>query len=121
MYQTKKQSTKPKAARPLHVKRGDTVIVISGKDKGKIATVKRVLTHNAKIVVEGVNMVKKSVKPNRQAGIEGGFSVFEAPLPACKVMLYSHHAKRPTRIAFSIDEKTGEKVRICKHTKQPIT
>jgi large subunit ribosomal protein L24 len=115
---TKKQS-KP-AVKPVHVKRGDTVIVISGKDKGKKGTVKRVLTHNAKLVVEGVNKVKKAVKPNPAYGVEGGFVEFEAPIPSCKVMLYSHHASKPTRIAYQLDEKTGQKVRICKHTKQPI-
>jgi large subunit ribosomal protein L24 len=112
---------KPKnAVKSLHVKRGDTVMIIAGKDKGKTGVVKRVLTHNAKIVVEGINKVKKAVKANPAYGIAGGFTEFEAPMPSSKVMLYSHHASKPTRIAYQVDEKTGEKVRICKHTKQAI-
>jgi large subunit ribosomal protein L24 len=117
MTQTKKQT---KAVKPLHIKRGDTVVVISGKDKGKTGVVKRVLTHNSKVVVEGINKVKKSVKANPAYGVQGGFVEFEAPLPTCKVMLFSHHANKPTRIAYQVDAATGQKIRICKHTKQPL-
>lgn len=115
-----KTNAKLKMARPVHVKRGDMVMVIAGKDKGKTGVVKRVLTHNAKLVVEGINKVKKAVKANPAYGVQGGFIEFEAPMPSSKVMLFSHHAKKPTRISYTIDEKTGQKTRICKHTKQPL-
>jgi large subunit ribosomal protein L24 len=108
-----KQSTK------LHVKRGDTVLVLSGKDKGKTGTVTRVFPERGKILVDGVNIIKKHTKPNPAAGIQGGIVQIEAPLPSAKVMLYSPAAQKPTRIMKNViegEKGTKKRVRVCRHT-----
>ncbi len=82
----------------FHVKRGDTVMVISGKDKGKTGIVKQVFTDKGKVLVEGVNMVKKAVRPNPMLGQRGGIIEMEAPLYVSKVMVYDLKTSQPTRI-----------------------
>lgn len=106
----------------LHVKKGDTVMVISGKDKGKTGTVKKVLTDKNKVVVDGLNIVKKAVKAQPQFGIRGGIVEKEAPLHASKVMLYSLKANKPTRIKMETIEVGGKtkRVRVCKHTNEHL-
>jgi len=94
---TKKTALKS-VPKKLHVKRGDTVMVISGKDKGKTGTVKRVFNDRGKVLVEGLNIMKKAVKPNPMAGQKGGLVEMEAPIPASKVMVYDVKAGKPTRI-----------------------
>ena len=69
----------------LHVKKGDTVVVLSGKDKGKQGKVIEALPKKDKVVVEGVNKVKRHTKPNQKAP-QGGIITKEAPMHACKVM-----------------------------------
>ena len=69
----------------LHVKTGDTVVILSGKDKGKQGKVLEVSPKEQKVIVEGLNIVTKHVKP-RQMGQQGGIVKCEAPLYACKVM-----------------------------------
>ena len=65
----------------LHVKKGDTVLVLSGKDKGKQGKIVEALPKKAKVVVEGVNVVKKHAKPNPMRGIQGG--IVEKRMPPC--------------------------------------
>ena len=96
----------------LHVKTGDKVIVVAGKDKGKIGNVKKVVTSENKIVVEGVNIVTKAMKPNPMAGVQGGLVKLEAPMDSSKVMLYCPSCEKPTRIKH--DMNSDKKVRICK-------
>jgi large subunit ribosomal protein L24 len=96
-----------------HVKRGDMVMVIAGKDKGKVGTVKRVLRSRGKVLVEGINIVKKAVRPNPQLGQEGGLIEMEAPLYVCKVMLYDVKNSQPSR-AKSIDVEGKGKIRVSK-------
>ena len=100
----------------LHVKTGDTVVVISGKDKGKEGKIQKALHAKGKIVVEGVAMVKKHQKPRGQ-GMPGGIIEKEAAIPACKVMLVCPNCKKATRIAHKFVEADGQKpqkVRTCK-------
>ena len=96
----------------LHVKTGDRVVVIMGKDKGKIANVKKALPQDNKIVVEGVNIITKAQKPNPMAGVQGGLVKYEAPLYSSKVMLYCTKCEKATRI--KVEMVDGKKVRVCK-------
>lgn len=96
----------------MHVKKGDTVMVISGKDKGKKGEVLKVIPDKNKVVVKDVNVVTKSVKPNMK-NKEGGIVHQEAPIQASNVMLYCKKCNSVTRIAHKILED-GSKVRVCK-------
>jgi len=96
----------------LHVRKGDMVIVVRGKDKGKRGKVLRAMPRQGRVVVEGVNMVKKHMRPTRQM-MQGGIIEKEAPLHASKVMLYCTRCNRATRVAKKILEG-GNKVRICR-------
>lgn len=96
----------------LHVRTGDKVKVISGKDKGETGKVLEVSPKEGKIIIEGLNIATKHVKP-RQAGQEGGILKVEAPLYASKVMLVCPKCKKTTRSARSFD-KDGKKKRLCK-------
>ena len=96
----------------VHVKTGDTVIVISGKDKGKKGQVLAVSPKEGKVIVEKVNMVSKHVKP-RKMGEAGGIIKAESALYADKVQLICPKCGRPTRVGHMVDEK-GKKVRVCK-------
>ena len=102
------------SASKLQVKTGDTVVVISGVDKGKSGKIKQAMPKEGKIIVEGVAMVKKHQKPRGQ-GMQGGIIEQEAAIPACKVMLVCPKCKKPTRVGHTMT--TGEKarkVRTCK-------
>ena len=95
----------------LHVKKGDTVLVLSGKDKGKQGKIIQALPKKSKVVVEGVNKVKRHTKPNQKAP-QGGILVKEAPMHASKVMLVCPACSKATRIAKK--EVNGKMVRACK-------
>ena len=96
----------------IHVKKNDQVLVISGKDKGKTGKVVEVSPKEGKVIVEGINIVTKHVKPRKQ-GEAGGLIKAEAPLYASKVMLYCNKCKKATRISHK--ETDSGKVRVCKH------
>ena len=98
-----------KNKKSLHVKNGDRVVVISGKDKGNV---KKVVPSENKVVVEGANMVTKAQKPQPMAGIQGGLIKLEAPLDASKVMIVCPACEKPTRIKHDVVD--GKKVRVCK-------
>ena len=100
-------------ANKLHVKKNDTVVVISGDDKGKKGKVLTVSPEERKVIVEGINIVTKHAKPRRQ-GEAGGIVKAEAALYACKVQLVCPKCDKGTRVGHKIDED-GNKVRICKH------
>ena len=93
------------------LKSDDEVIVIAGKDKGKRGTV-RSLLDNGRVVVSGVNMVKKHTKPNPQAGIAGGIVEQEAPIQASNVALFNSESGKGGRVGYRMDD--GKKVRIFK-------
>jgi large subunit ribosomal protein L24 len=84
------------------IKKGDTVAVISGKDKGKTGTVVRVITEEEKVVVQGVNMVWKHQKPTQRAP-EGKRFQKEAPLHASKVMPVDPQSGKPTRVRMKTE------------------
>ena len=96
----------------LHVKTGDNVMIISGKDKGHTGKVLQVSPSENKVIVEGQNMVTKHVKPRRQ-GEEGGIVKREAAIYASKVQVVCPKCDKGTRVAYEI--KDGKKVRVCKH------
>lgn len=96
----------------LSVKTGDRVMIIAGKDKGKIGNIKKVISSDAKVVVEGANLVTKAQKPNPMAGIQGGLIKIEAALDSSNVMIVCPSCEKPTRIKHDVVE--GKKVRVCK-------
>jgi len=97
----------------LHVKTGDMVKVIAGKDKNKVGKVIRVFPKKGKLLVEGINIVKKHLKPS-QMDPQGGVVEKELPLYSSKVMLFCEKCSKATRISKKRLED-GTKVRICKH------
>ena len=96
----------------LHVKTGDTVIMLSGKDKGKQGAVLAVSPKEGKVIVEKINMVTKHVKPRRM-GEPGGIVKAEGAMYASKVQLVCPRCKQPTRLGHKLYED-GKKGRICK-------
>ncbi|MCR5116921.1 MAG: 50S ribosomal protein L24 [Lachnospiraceae bacterium] len=95
----------------MKIKKGDTVKVIAGKDNGKEGKVVSVDQKNSKVVVEGINMVTKHLKPS-QANQNGGIIQKEAPIDASNVMLM--FKGQPTRVGFKIEK--DKKVRVAKKT-----
>ena len=95
----------------MHVKKNDKVIVISGEDKGMIGNVITAFPKEGKVVVKGVNMVKKHLKP-RSAQQPGGIIDQEAPIYASKVMLYCDKCKKGVSYRTKVLED-GTKVRVC--------
>ena len=100
----------------MNLKVGDKVVVIAGKDKGKEGKIVKTLKNDNKVVVEGVNMVTKHVKPNAQ-NENGGIVKVEAPIHASNVMIIDPKTKKRTRIAHEIDEN-GKKHRISVKSKE---
>ena len=96
----------------LHVKKGDRVKVIAGKDKGKEGEILRALPSKNRVVVEKVNIVKKAMRPTQQ-NPQGGISSVEAPINASNVMLVCPSCKAATRTGHRHDE-AGKKHRVCK-------
>jgi large subunit ribosomal protein L24 len=96
----------------VHVRKKDTVMVISGKDKGKTGEVLKVMPKTGKVIVKDVNVVSKHQKPNKQ-NMQGGIIKKEAPIYSSKVMLYCDKCKSVTRISHQILDD-GTKVRVCK-------
>ena len=96
----------------MNVKKGDTVVVLSGKDKGKQGKVLKTEPKSGKVVVEKVNLVSRHTKPRRQ-GEEGGILQKEAPIYASKVMRVCPKCNKPTRAAHKV-LADGKKVRVCK-------
>jgi large subunit ribosomal protein L24 len=94
------------------LQRGDTVVVISGKYKGKQGRIKKVLLDDEKVIIEGINLVKRHMKPNPR-NQQGGIIEKEAPLWACKVMPIDPKTNKPTRVKIKVDEN-GMKTRVAK-------
>jgi large subunit ribosomal protein L24 len=106
----------------LQVKTGDTVVVISGVNKGKSGKITRAYPKDGTVVVEHVNIVKKHQKPRGQ-GMPGGIIEKEAAIPACKTMLICPACKKATRIAHAFvknDEGKLVKQRVCRKCGQSI-
>ena len=95
----------------MNFKVGDKVVVIAGKDKGKEGKITKTFKSENKVIVEGVNMIKKHVKPNGEAA--GSIVDMEAPIHASNVMIIDPKTKKGTRIGHEIDKK-GKKIRVSK-------
>ena len=93
------------------IKKGDSVVVLSGKDKGRTGTVQQVLPKDGKIVVEGVNVAARHRKPS-QANPQGGIDRYEAPMHISKVAVADPKDGKPTRVRFDV-KKDGTKVRVA--------
>jgi large subunit ribosomal protein L24 len=100
------------------IKKGDKVVVLSGKDKGKTGEVARVLTKDAKVVVNGVNIAVRHRKPD-QANPQGGLERREAPLHVSNVAIVDPKDGKATRVRFDI-AKDGKKVRVSARTGEKI-
>ena len=115
-----KKNLTPLHQRKLHIKRGDTVIVTAGKDKGKTGTVKLVFTGRDKALVDGINMVKKAVKPNPMTGERGGIVPREAAIHVSNLMLYSTKdtaaVSRPKTETVKSDTGAVKRVRASRKT-----
>lgn len=101
----------------MNFKTGDKVVVIAGKDKGKVGNIIKTLRKENRVVVEGINIVKKTVKPNGQN--PGSITEVEAPIHASNVMIIDPKTKKPTRIGHTTDKK-GNKIRIAKKSNESI-
>lgn len=105
----------------MKIKTGDTVIVIAGNDKGQKGEVLRVDRQNNRVVVDGVNVVKKHQKPQNVGGRQspGGIIEFEAAMSVSNVMLVCPHTGEPTRIGIRRDDE-GKRIRFSKKSGQDI-
>lgn len=102
----------------LHVKKDDNVIVITGKDKGKKGRIIAAYPRENRVLVEGVNMVKKHSKPTQQ-NPQGGILEQEAPIHVSNVMLVDPKSGKPTRVGYKVLEN-GQKVRVAKKSGEVI-
>lgn len=100
------------------IKRNDEVIVITGRDKGKRGKVNKVLTDD-RLIVSGVQMVKKHQKPNPQLGITGGIVEKEAPIQVSNVAIYNPKTQKADRVGIKVNED-GTKVRVFKSNGESI-
>jgi len=92
------------------IKKGDSVVVLSGKDKGRTGTVSKVMPKDGKLIVEGVNVATRHRKPS-QANPQGGIERFPAPMHLSKVALADPKDGKPTRVRF--EDRDGKKVRVA--------
>ena len=101
----------------MRIKKGDKVVVIAGSEKGKEGTITKVLPKEEKVIIGGLNMVKKHVKPN-QAEPEGKITEKEAPIHISNVALLDPKTKKATKVGYEI--KDGKKVRVAKKSSTVI-
>jgi large subunit ribosomal protein L24 len=104
------------------IKKGDIVQVMRGKDSGKRGVVKKVIKSKdgkvSKVVVEGANKIKKTIKPNPRIGKKGGILEMESPIDVSNVMLVDPKLNIPTRVGFTFDKETGKKYRYSKKSNE---
>jgi large subunit ribosomal protein L24 len=139
------RSAPPRSPKVPEIRKGDTVVVLAGKDVGKRGTVERVIRRSAApsgarsvfrrgsaaggtfVVVEGLNIAKRHTKPRQSAGTsdripkmqQGGILDIAQPLPIGRVMLVCTNCGKPTRIAHATLE-TGRRVRVCRHCSEQL-
>ena len=101
------------------IRKGDEVIVTTGKDRGKRGTVLRVIPERDRVVVENVNVVKRHTKANPQRGVPGGIIEKEMPIHVSNVMLFNPQTNKGDRVGFRILED-GRKVRVFKSTDEVV-
>ena len=102
----------------LHIRKGDYVQVLSGRDKGKTGRVLRVMPRNSSALVEKLGVVKKNTRPT-QKNPQGGIVDLEKPINASRLMVVCMHCRRPTRLK-RLALPTGEKVRVCRHCNEHL-
>jgi large subunit ribosomal protein L24 len=103
----------------MKLKTGDNVIVIAGKDKGKLGRILRVETKTERVVIEGINLVKKHVKPNPNANQPGGIIQRESSIHVSNVAIYNPATKKADRVGFKL-LNDGKKVRCYKSNNEVI-
>jgi large subunit ribosomal protein L24 len=101
----------------LKIRRGDTVVVISGKEKGKRGEVDRVIPARSRVVVRGVNVRTRHARPNQQN--QEGIYTFEAPIHVSNVMLVDPDSGEPTRVGYRFTD-SGQKVRVSKKSGKDV-
>jgi large subunit ribosomal protein L24 len=101
----------------LKIKRDDEVIVIAGRDKGKRGKVVRVLAD--RVIVAGINLIKKHQKPNPQAGVAGGIIEKEASIHTSNVAIYNSKTKQADRVGFKVLDN-GDKARVFKSSGEAV-
>jgi large subunit ribosomal protein L24 len=102
----------------MHVKKGDTVQVIAGKDKGKVGEILKTIPKQSKVIIKGVNIRTKHMKP-QQDGQSGQIVTSEFPIHSSNVMLYSEKQKVASRVCYTVNQD-GRKVRMLKKTGEII-
>ena len=102
----------------MRLKRGDTVLVIAGKDKGRKGKIEKAYPKQNKVLVQGLNVYKKHLKAQSKEK-PGGIIEFSRPLPVSKVMLICPKCKKPTKVGYLFDRK-GKKHRVCKKCQEFI-
>ena len=102
------------AGKKMKIRKGDRVVVLSGKDRGVEGVVERAIPEKGKVIVDGVNMAKKHQAPTR-GDQQGGIIDKAIPIDVSNVAVVSPEDGKPTRVGFRFDD-TGKKVRICKRT-----
>jgi large subunit ribosomal protein L24 len=102
----------------MRIQKGDEVLVIAGKDRGVVGRVRRAFPRENRVLVEGINMVKRHMKPRGQTG-QAGIITHEAPIHVSNVMLICPKCEQPTRIGIRLIED-GSKVRVCKKCHEVI-
>ena len=101
----------------LKIKKGDKVVVITGKDKGKTGEVTKVLVQENKVIVSGINMAKRHTKPSQESA--GGIISKEMPIQISNVAYVDPKTNKPTRLGIKID-KDGRKVRVAKKSGEVV-
>ena len=98
----------------MKIKKGDRVVVLSGKDRGKEGVVMRAIPKEDKVIVEGVNVAKKHQRPTRMT-MQGGIIDKDMPLHVSNVAIVSPGDGKPTRVGYRFDDD-GQKIRVCRRT-----
>ncbi|MBN1567034.1 MAG: 50S ribosomal protein L24 [Acidobacteria bacterium] len=103
----------------VHIKKNDTVYVLSGKDQGKIGKVLKVFLDKNRAVVEGLNNIQKHTRPNPQKNVKGGILPKESPINISNLMVVCKRCSKHSRVGYSIMQD-GRKVRVCKKCNEPL-
>lgn len=100
------------------IKKGDDVIVVIGKDKGKRGTVSQVLVEEGKLIIGGINIAKKHTKPNPNAGVQGGIVEKEMPINVSNVLVFNPKTGKGERVGFKMEG--DKKVRVFKSNNEAV-
>ena len=99
------------------IKRDDEVVILAGKDKGKRGKIQKILD-NSKVLVSGINMIKKHTKPNPKTGVAGGIEEREAPIQVSNVAIFNPTTNKADRVGYRVDG--GARVRVFKSSGEAI-